>query len=228
MLDEIISRRNSVKRVALGSGYPEYRAEDIAQDAVLALIENKNLISQSPRQAYVDSLRGGSEAVYTRAGYFTQPVYESSFEDYSSFINAVRSEYDIECEQIVRSHLFDIVSALEVLKPSYRVIWEMHYVDGTTMDQISQQRGLSPSRITQIIKLSNIKIKEAVISARLSQQEERRRKFEESREIPRKIQRLARIQRTTARQLETISSRQGFRVVSFKVPKIPKNLFVSF
>jgi predicted DNA-binding protein YlxM (UPF0122 family) len=108
------------------------------------------------------------------------------------------------------------------------VIFELYYWDGLDMVEISKRFGFSPSRVSQILNLSEIKIKEAIVSSRLSRQKQRRREWQESQGISFEVQDLPRIQAESFRALLGIPKENGFRMGSFKVPKISETLFRSF
>lgn len=227
IIDEIISRRNAVERIAKRAGYPDYKAEDLAQEAALQLLENKNLRSQSAKQAFVDSVRGNIERVYNRRGQFVVPVFESHFKDYSSFINAIGCESGLERQQEAKGELLAVISACEVLRPRSREILGL-YAQGFTMDEISERIGITESRVHQLIDHARIKVKAKIISDRLSQAEQRRREFEKQKEIPREIQGRSGAQREVQREMEKVCGIQGLGMESFKVPKMPESVFRSF
>jgi len=156
------------------------------------------------------------------------PLYESIFEDFSNFIDGVRHAECEESRRIVRSDLSDIVSGLEVLRPKWRVIFELYHWDGLSMGEISKQFGFTESRVCQILNFSAVKIKEAIVSARLSRKTQRRRKWQESQGISFEVQDLPRIQAESFRALLGIPKENGLRMGSFKVPKISETLFRSF
>jgi len=226
-MSSIIARRSAVERIARSFGYSVERAEDIAQEAALRLIANPNLASQSAKQAFIDVIRVRREGMYSRSGRVHQPVFESAFEDYASFINGIGSGDDLESRAITRSELSDAVSCLPVLKPNYRLALEM-YAEGSSLAEISQRLRCTESRVSQLLKVSRIEIKKAVISKSLSRQKQRQREWRQSQPISREIQARPGIQRKVAPELGSFFCKPIQGMVSFKVPKVPESLFRSF
>lgn len=224
---EIVARRSAVERIARRSGYPRERAEDIAQDAALALLENRNLRSQSHGQAYIDALRSGGEGTYSRAGISHQPLYESQFEHWNISLAGIACENDLELRAIARSDLSDAVSCFEILRPKWRSAIEM-YLDGAKLVEISERLGCCESRVSQLIKLSRLEIKKAVVSARSSRQEQRRREFAKSRAVSSEIQARSRMEKRISFAMEAFRCKAIQGMVSFTLPKIPQSIFRSF
>lgn len=226
-MQDVLSRRESVRRIAIRAGWPEQSAEDLGQEAALQLIANPNRRTQTASQAYVDAVRSSGEGFYRRSGGITQPLYESAFEDFAHFIDGTRSHDDLEGRTIARSDLHDVVLGLETLRPNWRLALEM-YADGSTLVEISQRLGCSESRVSQLVKFSRIQLKEAIISSGISRQKQRKRKWTESQAIPRPVQERSRVQRILSFAMEAFRVQTVEGLVSFKVPKVPQTLFTSF
>jgi DNA-directed RNA polymerase specialized sigma24 family protein len=224
---KIISRRDSVRRIAQRSGFSKERAEDIAQEAALQLVENPNLVSQSSKQAFIDALRRGGEGSHSRAGVPRMPLFESQFKDYPKFMESIGDGRNLEGEQISRSDLSAAVSMFKILSPRSRTVMEMH-AQGFSLVEISKQYGISSSRVSEIINISRVRIKEAIVSQGLSQQKQRQRKFSESQALPFKKQIRPRVQAQDFGALVSMAVKAIEGMVSFKIPKIPQELFMSF
>ena len=206
---DIESRRDAVKRIARRAGYPEYRAEEIAQDAALQLMEKPGRKTQTNHQAYVDVLRRSIERTYTRTGRLVRPLFESQFENYSDFINGIGCEHDFERIEEDRGDILDLVTALTKIKRDYQIDWILYFYYGWTMDDISKQRGVHASTISQRLAFSKEQVKEKVVSARRTQEKKRRREREKSQALSRKIQERPELSEKEKRILEMKSSKKS-------------------
>lgn len=226
-MSKVLSRRDAVKRIAKRFGYPDERAEDIAQEAALQLIQNPRLVTQSAKQAFIDVLRGSREGERSRDGVVHQPVFESAFENYANFINGYGSGDDLESRAIARSELSHVIDCFTVLRPQWRRALEL-YVEGFSLAEISKQFGCSESRVSQLVKVSRERLEAAVIQKGVSRQEQRRRKWLQSQALPREVQERPRVSNIIPFPVAAFRCQAIKGMVSFKVPKVPQSLFTSF
>lgn len=140
----IISRRNAVARRASRLGYAKHQIDDIAQESALRLVNNGNLISQTTKQAFIDSLRASGEATFTKSGRLALHIYSGEINEAGDWINFER---DLE----IRIRFLDAVSCFEELDQRAREIMIL-YIEGFTMLEISKRFELTKSRVCQIIK----------------------------------------------------------------------------
>lgn len=225
---KLLLKLNAVKGIARRAGYPEYKAEDIAQQVALKAIEGRNIEKQSNFYSYVDALREGSERAYSRTGHFTVPIYESSFENYSNIINALGCETDPGSIEESECDVYDIVCALQKIERSRGRIIVLKFLYGWTMARISKYEGVCEARISQKCSDALKQIKKKVIQARLSQEKQSKRKLEEYRAISQEIQSGSELQEKTKRELARIQIKKGYFLAAFQIKEIPEVMAASF
>lgn len=218
----------AVKGIARRAGYPEYKAEDIAQQVALRACDGRKIEKQSNFHSYIDALREGSERSYNRRGVFTMPVYESSFENYSHIIDALRCETDNASIEESERDFYDTVCAIQKIERARGRIIILKFIHGWTVDKIAKHEGVTSSRIRQKCFDALKQIKKKVVQARISQGKQTERKRKEHRALSQKVQNTGGIQREAETQLEVLCFEKGTLMGTFKIKKIPKALCSSF
>ncbi len=226
MDDEIfVTRRNAVIRIARKLGFDYGRCEEIGQEACAMLIENPKRISQNGYQAFIDAVRKNGIGNYNRSGRIIRDILPRTEIEYAHLTNELRCESDAEDREEHRKRFFDFVFSFTCLKKRYQMIFLMAVYGGFSFREISYEFGVSESRIAQIVTLSQEQIKKKIISKSLSLEKQRIRKQKEYRQIP---QNETFNENKKVSSLPRLSFENGERVGSFKIQKIPQEIFRTF
>lgn len=159
--DKILARRNAVYRKARSYGYEPYRAEEIAQEAALQLLENEKRQSQSAQQAFIDCLRSSGNADFSKGGKYVTPLFENKFEDYVVFLNRQVTENDFEARLNFNAEVRTLFSMFHLLQPMWQEAMEQ-YLSGKGLKEVGRNLGVSEARVSQIITLACLELREAV------------------------------------------------------------------
>lgn len=226
--EKLLARMSAVKKIARRTGYPLYKAEDIAQQVAVHALKGRNVESQTNYQSFVDAVKEGSERTYTRGGHFIVPLFESEFEDYSGIVSFLRFENDPGNVEENSRNIFDLVSVLTEIEPTRRRAIILHFYYGWTLDEISKFEGVSESRISQRCTDAIKRLKKKIVSSRLSQEKQAKRKLTEYRALSQDLQTGSIVVGEAKRELEKIYGEEGFFMDSFEIQEIPESLCASF
>lgn len=162
-IDEILAKKEAVEKIAKRYGFAQHQAEDIAQDAVVSLLQNEKLKSQKHYYSFIDSLREGIDTKYRRSGRIARPIFENEFAKSDVLEQAgkrLRLEQDFDGREEYARNSCGAAIALSKLKPRTLVVFICYFVYGLTFKEIAERMRVSEARIHQMIKAQITRFKQ--------------------------------------------------------------------
>lgn len=224
---QIISRANSINRIARRVGYQRYRADEISQDASVRLIEKK-CKKQTNKQLFIDCIRGGIERTYDRRGRIVRPLFYNELKGQEEIEFGKNEPIFFEDYERDKSNIYNLVCHVSKLKKRELVIFLGYYFYGIRMGEISKYESISESRVSQILALSIERIKKKIKKSSGSCKKPRKRKQKEQREISQEVQSRSDLQKQEIAILEKIREVERLSMGEEKIKKIQEVSFSSF